>query len=345
MTVLVTGAAGHVGANLVRMLLARGEPVRALVHRDRRGVEGLDVETVHGDICAPDDLTAAFKGARVVYHAAGHISLLQNEGSLLERVNVRGTRNVVAACLAAGVQRLVHFGSIHALELPSAGGLVDEESPLVGEHQRAPYDRSKAAAEREVLRGIEQGLDAIILNPTAIVGPYDYRPSHFGQVLLALARGRMPALVEGGFDWVDARDVVEGAWRAQQAAPSGSRYMLGGHWVSVRDIATLVAQVTGRRAPRLVCPMGLARLVAPWATAASQLIGKRPLFTSFSLEVLCGEARVSHERARRDLGYQPRPFEETVADTLAWFAAHGALDLPEPEDAVAWSESREGGTR
>jgi dihydroflavonol-4-reductase len=218
--IVVTGAAGHAGANLVRALVAKGRPVRALVHLDRQALEGLDIEVVKGDICDLDSLLGAFEGAEVVYHLAARIAISNEPWSLLEAVNVSGTRNVVEACLSCGVRRLVHFSSIHTM-IDRAGDIpVDESNPLVESRHYPPYDRSKAAAEREVRRGIERGLDAIIISPTAIIGPHDYKPSHFGEALLRLANGRLPALVAGGFDWVDVRDVVQGAKRRRPPAPS-----------------------------------------------------------------------------------------------------------------------------
>jgi dihydroflavonol-4-reductase len=309
MTVVVTGAAGHIGANLVRSLLAQGRPTRALVHRDRKPLQGLDVEVIKGDILDPQSLTRAFKNAEVVYHLAAHISILKDEWPLLESVNVTGTRNVVAACLRCGVRRLVHFSTIHTMT-------------------QAPYDRSKAAADREVRRGIEKGLDAIIISPTAVTGPHDYKPSHFGEALLRLANGRLPALVSGGFDWVDVRDVVRGAMRAEERAPAGANYVLSGHWASLGEVARLVEQISGTPAPRFVCPMWLARIGAPFLTAFDRLAGRRPLYTGVSLQTLRGNRNISHQKATRELGYHPRPLRETLVDTLSWFEEAGKLAHP-----------------
>ena len=324
MSTLVTGAAGHVGANLVRALLEKRKHVRALVHHDRRALAGLDVEIVEGDISIPASLEHAFAGAEIVYHAAAEISLQMDNRSFVHQVNVLGTRNVVDACLLAGVRRLVHFSSIHALDYDAHPGLIDETCPLVDDHN-SPYSDSKADGEREVQQGIARGLDAVILRPTAVIGPYDFRPSHIGQVLLELARGTLPALVKGGFDWVDARDVADGALQAAEQAPTGASYLLAGHRVSVPDLAATVERITGQRAPRFVCPMSLARIGAPFASALARLTGARPLYTSVSLDALRLSSPISSAHASRDLGYQPRPFSNTIADTLAWFREAGLL--------------------
>jgi dihydroflavonol-4-reductase len=325
MTVAITGASGHVGANLVRTLIARGIPTRCLVHVNCRALDGLDTEFFQGDILDLESLCRAFQGAEVVYHLAACISLSMDDWPVLESVNVTGTRNVVEACLRTGVRRLVHFSSIHALVQEPFNTPVDEDRPLAESRKYPPYDRSKAAAEREVHRGMEKGLDAVIINPTAIIGPYDYQPSYFGEALLSMARGKLPALVTGGFDWVDVRDVVAGAIRAGELAPAGAQYLLSGHWVSMRDIAAMVAEVTGTAAARLVCPLWLARFGAPIIKGISRLNGKRPLYTSVSLNALRSNRHISHEKATRELGYQPRPFRETLADTLRWFEEDGQL--------------------
>ncbi len=325
MTVVVTGASGHLGSNLIRALLARCRRVRALVHHDRRSLQGLDVEAVEGDVLDPASLRRAFAGADVVYHAAGHISIVPWDRERLAATNILGVRHVVEACLASGVRRLVHFSSIHAYSSEPRDETIDESRAPADPRRSPPYDRSKAAGEREVRRGIELGLDAVILNPTAILGPYDYRPSHFGQALLGMARGRLPALVPGGFDWVDARDVAAAAIAAAELAVPGARYLLGGHWLSVPDLAALVAEITGTPAPRFTCPLALARLGAPLATAGARLLGRRPLYTGLSLRALQGHRYVSYERATRDLGYNPRPFRDTLVDTLDWFRCMGWL--------------------
>jgi len=332
--IVVTGAAGHAGANLVRALVAKGRPVRALVHLDRRALEGLDIEVIQGDICNPDSLLKAFEGAEVVYHLAARISISKDPWSRLEAVNITGTRNVVEACLRCGVRRLVHFSSIHTMTDTSNGTPVDESNPLVESHRYPPYDRSKAAAERELRQGIAKGLDAIIISPTAIIGPYDYKPSHFGEALLRLANGRLPALVAGGFDWVDVRDVVGGAMRAESTAPTGAKYILSGHWLSLREVAKMAEELTGVKAPGSVCPMWLARIGAPFVTAFDTLARRRPLYTAISLQALRGHRHISHQKATRELDYQPRPFRETLIDTLEWFEAAGKLIRPlKPEKA------------
>lgn len=317
--IVVTGASGLVGGNLVWALLAQGRPLRALVHRDRRALAGLDVETATADLGDLDSLAKAFRGAQVVYHLAGSISIRMDDWEELQRVNVNGTQNVIRACLRCGVQRLVYFGSIHAYQQQPYDGSLDEDRPLLIDGRNPPYERSKAAAELLVRQVSGGELETVIIIPTAIVGPYDFRPSYFGQALGLLAGGRIPALVRGGYDWVDVRDVVAGAIQAEQKAPAGSRYILSGHWHSVREVAHLTAELTGRPAPRLTVPLWLAQLGYPIMAGLAQLNGSQPLYTPAMLHALHSNQKVSHAQASRDLGYAPRPFRQTLADTLSWF--------------------------
>ena len=334
MTVAVTGASGFVGTNLIRALLAEGRPVRAVLAnaQERPWLDGLDVEIVCADVRDAGAVRTALEDAEVVFHLAGIISLQANDWPRVEAVNVRGVANVVEACLAHHVRRLIHFSSFHALVQEPLDVPLDETSPLIEAPNSPPYNRSKALGERTVREGVTRGLDAVIVNPTGIIGPNDQRPSYFGRVLLDLAAGKLPALVAGGCDWVDVRDVVAGALAAERSAPAGRKYMLSGHWATLPDIAAIVAQVTGKPAPRAVLPMWLARGYVPLHEAIYRAQGRTTPFTRVSLEELSGNPQVSHARAARELDYQPRPFRETLLDALAWFAAQGMLDnAPAPE--------------
>jgi dihydroflavonol-4-reductase len=327
MKIAVTGATGHVGANLVRTLVAAGHQVRALVHgSNRRGLDGVAAEVVEGDVLDAASLRRAFDGCERVFHLAARISILPGDEEKVRAVNVDGTQNVVESCLATKVRRLVHFSSIHALSPLPRDVAIDETRALTSSPHMPPYDRSKAAAEEKVRAGIARGLDAVVVNPTAILGPFDYGPSRMGQVLLDLYHQRLPALVDGGFDWVDVRDVVAGALAAADGAPSGERYLLSGERRTVAELAGLVGEITGVRPPRLVSPMWLARVGAPFATAAARIVGKEPLYTRHSLHALRNHQLVSHAKATRDLGYRPRPLVETLSAAYDWFRQSGALD-------------------
>jgi dihydroflavonol-4-reductase len=326
MKTLVTGATGHLGGNLVRALLDEGRDVRALVRDDVRTLEGLDVERVRGDILEPSSLAPAMEGAEVVYHLAGAISVAGDPGGVMHRTNVEGTANVVAACLEAGVRKLVHFSSIHAFSAHPADQVIDEtRAPAGGKHAIA-YDRTKAAGDAEVQAGVARGLDAVIVNPGAVIGPWDYKPSPMGEVVLDWCHRRMPALLAAGFNWVDARDVVAGAMAAEKRGRTGERYLLTGDWQTVVELATLVEEFSGVKRPGFVSPMWLAMIGAPFVTAVSRLTGKRPRYTLESLKVLRGHRHVSHQKATDELGYATRPLTDTIRDTVAWFRDNGMIE-------------------
>jgi dihydroflavonol-4-reductase len=325
MTSVVTGAGGHVGGNLVRALLEEGRAVRAVVRQDTRPVDGLPVEVVRADVLDPASLGRAFEGAKTVFHLAARISITGPQGGLVERTNVEGPRNVAAACLEAGVERLVHFSSIHAFCAFPADGIIDESRGQAPPDHHMVYDRTKAAGEREILAAVGRGLDAVIVNPTSIVGPHDYKPSRVGKVVLDLATRRLPALVDGGFNWVDVRDVAKGAIAASKLGRTGERYLLGGQWLSVAGLAGLVERASGARPPVFTSPMWLARVGAPFMTAWSKLTGTEPLYTGDALYALRHHRHISHEKAARELGYAPRPLPETIADTVAWFKTAGRI--------------------
>lgn len=342
---VVTGASGHVGANLVRTLLAEGRDIRALVGPDQpapASLAGLPVEVRAGDIRDQTFVSLAIEGADTVFHLAANISLMMNSWPLVESVNVGGPRNVTAACLQHGVRRLVHFSSIHAHEQTPLETPITEERPYVHHKGAPPYDLSKAAGERVVLDAVDRGLDAVILNPTGILGPHDYQPSHFGCGLLGLAAGTLPAKVDGGFDWVDVRDVVRGALSAEATAPAGSKYILSGQWVEMPKIAECITQITGVPAPWFHCPKWLSRAGAPFATLFAHATGTRPLFTTASLLALESNRVMSSAKARRELGFRTRPFAESVEDTLRWYVSQGMLAQPRKWAAEAPAQRRAG---
>jgi dihydroflavonol-4-reductase len=328
MVVAVTGASGHIGANLVRALLDRGRQVRVLVHRDRRALDGLDLEIYEGSIRDPDTVSAFVQGVDVVYHLAAQISIQGSMGGLVEETNTDGTRHVVEACLTHQVQKLIHFSSIHALEDDHAGPdrMITERNPLALGDANAAYERSKAEAESVILAGVERGLNASIVNPGGVLGPFDFKPSRMGEVLIKLRKQKIPALVAGGFAWVDVRDVVDAAIAAQTHGKAGERYLLTGEWASFRQLAETVQKVTGAKAPRWTSPVWLAKFAVPFMSLASKFLGMRQLYTIESLCFIQCHRYVSSDKARRELGFDPRPLSQTLKDTYAWQQAQGLLE-------------------
>jgi dihydroflavonol-4-reductase len=326
MLAAVTGAAGHLGANLVRALINKDWHVRAIVYHDVRAIEGLNIERVSGDVLDEESLRRAFHGVDVVFHLAGRISIVGWDRKEVETVNIEGARNVVSACKAAGVKRLVHTSSFHAHQQEPLSEPLDESRPLLGPGRYPPYNHSKAEGERIVRAAIEEGLDAIIINPGGVLGPYDFKPSHFGATILSIAKGKLPALVNAGLSWVDVRDVAEGIINACEHAEAGQKYILSGEWVSLTNIAQQISTITGIKPPPMVLPMWIARTGAPLAMLLNRMRGKRPLFTPISMRELESNPNISCAKANRELGYEPRPLEQTLSDTIDWFQKNGFMN-------------------
>jgi len=341
MKVAVTGATGHVGHNLVRFLLGKGHHVRAF---DIGGFERLpeheDVEHWKGDVREEDGLVRCFEGVELVFHLAAIISMDGDQGGLIQEVNVGGARTAARAALRAGVRRFVHFSSINAFDTRSVEGEVDEDSPRSGGDELPAYDRTKFQGEQEVRKVIEEGLDAVIVHPTGVIGAADIGPSRAGKGLLDAARGRLPIIVEGGFDWVDVDDVIQGAWLAATKGETGRNYILSGHHASMTDLVTLAAHRSGASGPLVTMPRWLLSSFAGLPTLVGRLRGKEPLFTAESLDNLGTSVRFSNRRAREELGYVPTPIEATVHELVDWFIAQGMVEpkATRAADALLQSE-------
>jgi dihydroflavonol-4-reductase len=288
-------------------------------------LQGLDVEVVEGDVRDIESLYKAFDGADIVFHLASIISLLPGNNELLEEVNVRGARNVAEACLTTGVRRLVYTSSIHALVEPPMGQVIDESMPCDPEHISMAYSKSKAKATLEVLDVIGKGLDGVIVMPTGVIGPYDFKPSATGQMLLDYAAGKIPVRIGGGYDFVDVRDVAEGQILVAEKGRTGEKYILSGEWMSVDDILQEVSNATKAPLPRWKIPAALASAVALMITSYCMVTGAKVLINHDSVSTLRGNSLISSEKARSELGYTSRPIRQTIRDTLDWFGERGWL--------------------
>ena len=332
--VAVTGASGHIGANLVMELISRGYQVVALIRQTSLALEGLDVSRVKADISDLQSLCRAFKGVDQVYHLAAFISMQSSDGAKLNAINVEGTANVIEACQIEGVSTLVHFSTIHALEQEPMDEEVNEENPLIDCHtgRGGDYEKSKARAE-VLIREISPGtLQTRIIYPTGVLGPNDFNLSLLGQAILKMAQGSLPALVKGGYDWVDARDVAWGSVEVVEKGRDGDRFILSGQYRSMSEVAAEIATQTGIAAPRICCPLWLAAWFAPMMGIWARWRGETPLYTRDSLAALSANKLVSHSLATAKLGYKPRSFEESIEATLQFYAEQNHLKRPKHAD-------------
>jgi dihydroflavonol-4-reductase len=324
MKIAVTGANGHVGANLCRSLIAEGHQVKALVHKHQDALLGLDLELVHGSVNNPETLRELFKGAEIVFHLAAIISIDGQKDKLL-RVNYEGTKTLINTIRENGARRLIHFSSIHALKHFPFDELMDENRQLMTEGPTW-YEITKSRADKMVMEFTKNGLDAVVINPAAILGPNDFKPSLAGTFLIRLYNNSLPALVPGGYNWVDVRDVVQGAIAAMDSGRKGERYILGGKWVSVRDFALTVEKVTGKKVNKFMVPTVLAKAGVPFIKAYARMTRQEPLYTGESLTTLVEvNKKISSHKAESELGYKSRDLEITIRDTFEWFRGHGYI--------------------
>jgi dihydroflavonol-4-reductase len=322
--VLVTGATGHVGNTLVRELVARQKTVRALIlpGEDVSALKDLPLELVRGDVLDLASLGPAFEGVEDVYHLAGIISIMPGPDDLMRKVNVTGTKNVLAAARQAGIRRLVYTSSIHALGRPPLGVVIDESLPFDPLCPAGDYDRTKAEATLAVLDAVRAGLDAVIICPTGIIGPHDYRDSEMGLLLSTWMRDRLSLLVDGVFNWVDVRDIARGHILACEKGRTGETYILGGERVSLARLWVMVREAAGIYSQTVIIPFRLAKMAAHAAAVWYRLSRTRGRFTPYSLETVNDNSEISIAKAQRELGYAPRPLWETIRDTVQWWKEH-----------------------
>lgn len=327
MPVLVTGGSGHLGANLVRRLLDEGERVRVL-ERGAAGqaFAGLDVEVVRGDLRDERAVRAAVRGCARVYHCGAKVSSAEGQRREIYDTNVLGTRHVLRASLASGVERVVVTGSFSAVghdpTRPS-----DETIPVNPFDRLLPYQRSKVALEHECLKAMADGLDVVITTSCAIVGPNDFKPSRMGQVLLDFARGKLRAYIPGGFEFVAARDIVEGHRLAMEKGRTGQKYIISTAFKTVDELMALYAEITGRPRPRLRLPPAVMARIADGVKLVQMAVAPNaePRFTPGAVRLLRMGRRADITKARTELGYAPTSVEAALREAYDDFVRRGVL--------------------
>ena len=324
---LVTGATGFVGSAVARVLLRAGHPVRVLARpgSNRRNLDGLKVEIAEGSLEDAESLAAAVAGCRYLFHVAADYRLWVRDPEPMFRVNVEGTRELMLAALAAGVERIVYTSSVATLGVVR-DGVADEETESRAADMIGPYKRSKFDAELAVSELVaERGLPAVIVNPSTPVGPGDIKPTPTGRLIVEAARGRMPGFVDTGLNIAHVEDVALGHLLAAKSGQVGRRYILGGENLTLREILTEVALITGRRAPALRIPHLALLPIAAGAEAMARLTGRAPLTTLDGVRLSRKKMFFSTARAIEELGYAARPAQQAIADAVGWFAANGYL--------------------
>lgn len=319
MKVAVTGASGHIGNCLVRELKKQGARVKVLVHEFKNDLDKLDVEIIKGDLLDKKSLNMLCNDVDVVYHLAAKIALDNRHSNKVYEVNVTGTKNIIEASMSAGVKRLVHFSSIDAFAKVRPEQVLNETCPIT-ESENSIYEITKAESERLVMKAVSEGLDAVILCPTAVVGPFDYRGSFLGDALKKIYTNRLPMLIAGGYNWVDVRDVAGAAIHSVEKGRKGEKYILSGNYAELTTLSELAGKITGKKTPNLVAPVFLAKLACPFLEFYYSITNGIPIYTLQSLNLLINSPKnISFEKAKKELGYLPRPLMQTLSDTFVWY--------------------------
>ncbi|GAP40351.1 nucleoside-diphosphate-sugar epimerase [Flexilinea flocculi] len=328
---LVTGAAGHLGNTITRQLIRQGKRVRALVLPGDKAADRLpaEVEKFYGNLLEPESLkkfldTGSDQIAAVI-HCAGIVTTSSKFLPIIRNVNVTGTKNIVDLCKSFRIRKLVYISSVHAIPVLPAGETMAEVNHFSPETVVGPYAKSKAEATSYVQEAASNGLDASIVFPGGICGPYDFGKSHMTQLLIDFYQGRMQIGIEGGFDFVDVRDVAAGVISCCDKGKPGEGYILTNRYVSIPEMLDLFHQFTGKKQTKTYVPMWLAKAMVPFCEVYYRIRNQPPIFNAYSLHTISVNSIYSHEKAVRDLDYHVRPFSETVRDTVDWLKHEGRL--------------------
>ncbi len=331
---LITGATGHVGTVLVRELLRRGEKVRALVLPGDAKNLPAGVEYTVGDITKPETMKSFFSrkdqagdagfDRLILIHCAAIITIATAKDPRIYRTNVIGTNNVMRLARQNNVDRIIYLSSVHAIPEKPKGKVITEVAAFSPEKTDGQYAKTKAEAANIVLGYARQGLNVSIVHPSGVIGPGDrLMKNHMIRVLRDMASGRIPVAVQGGYDFVDSRDVAEGILACVEKGRAGECYILSGHYITVPELLNLVRRICGKKERKLVVPYRVAMAAAPFGEWFAHLLGRKaPVITPYSVRTLHTNGHFSCEKAWRELGYQPRDLEETLRDSLQYIDEH-----------------------
>ena len=325
---LVTGATGHLGANLVREMLNRGEKVRVLLREDssNREVEGLDLEHAYGDLSDRSSLQKAVKGCDRVYHLAAFVSIRSGDREKLYDINVLGTRRLMQICRQEGVKKVVHCSSFGAVGI-NPNGPSNEDWAVSPYEPTTDYEIAKTFAELEVYKEVVRGLPAVIVNPSGIVGPWDFKPSLLGKTIIDFAKGKMRAYVEGAFDFVPVRDVVQGHLLAMEKGKIGERYLLTGERLTIGQTLNYLQELTGSPKPKTKIPTDLLQnvsIVKDWVERKF-FPEVTPRFNYHSIRLLRSGKYGDNTRAVQELGMESTPVKEAYRESVSWFREYGYI--------------------
>jgi dihydroflavonol-4-reductase len=324
MTTLVTGASGFLGSHVTRQLVARGETVRVLLRSSstNRAIADLSLEYVTGDLRDPASLDRAMSGVTRVFHVAADYRLWAKHTNEIYDSNVGGTKNLLAAAKRAGVEQLIYTSTVATIAVDRPQ-LPSESTDAKLEEMVGHYKRSKWMAEEEVRKAAKEGLPVIIAMPTTPVGPWDWKPTPTGKIILDFLNGKMPGYVETGLNFVGVEECAMGHLLVSEKGKVGERYLLGAENMTLKQMLDTLSRITGLSAPKLKIPHGLALGVAYMNTAFSRLVGKEPGIPVEGVKIAQHIMFVDCSRAQRELGFKPGPVAAALGRAVRWYEANG----------------------
>lgn len=320
-TYIITGANGHVGQAVIRRLQGEDCIIRGLLLPSENNQDADNVSYFKGDVSDLESMCEIFSDIiasnTIVIHAAGIVSIDDKITSLLYNVNVNGTKNIIEACRRYGISRMVYISSVHAIDEGDGLHVIKEVNSFSKDRVVGAYAKTKAEATQAVMDAIAEGLDAVVVHPSGILGPGDHGRNHITQLIQSYLNGNLLGGVTGGYDFVDVRDVADGIIAAAQKGGKGECYILSNRYISIADLLKYMQKATGGR-KKTIFPLGLVKIMAPVFEWMGKVRKSRPLFTRYSLRTLGTNSHFSHDKATMELGYSPRDMMDTVRDTIAY---------------------------
>ena len=320
MKVLVTGASGHLGNILCRMLVEQGHHVvaAALDATTSKSLAGLDIAKFDADIRDRRKMDELLQNQEIVFHLASIVRITKDHDKIMQSINIDGTKIVAEAALKANVKKFIHVSSIHALSAQPKNEMINEQRELALFKWNFDYDRSKALAEIALLDVVKHGLNAIIINPTGFIGPHDYEPSIMGSSMMKFFQSRMLFFIRGGFNFVDVRDVAKTLINSMSRGDIGERFIVGGEWITSRQIAEKIIATRGFKGILCKMPIFLVLFSFSLQWICSKLFGTKILYSNQSIAHLDAHRYIDDSKARRILQHESRSLTETFHDFYRW---------------------------
>lgn len=325
---LVTGAAGHLGSVVTAQLIQSGKAVRALVLPKEEHLPE-NAEIFYGDVSDVNSIKPFFENLKgrdpIVIHCAGIVSIATNVNSDVYNVNVTGTKNIVDLCILYDVSKLIYVSSVHAIPEQPEGVVITETTDFDPEKVVGAYAKTKAEATAYVMEAAKQGLNVSYVHPSGITGPYDYGKGHLTTLVIDYYNHRLTSGVNGGYDFVDVRDVAKGIIATCDKGRKGEGYILSNKYFTMQQILFMLHEITGKKEIRNILPLWFLKGTARLAELYYKILRQPPLFTSYSIYTLNTNAHFSHEKATKELGYETRDMKETLTDTVNWLKKIGKI--------------------